>query len=165
MATKRELTLADDRGWALFIGTVESLNDEQVAETGYYPDQGWSVKDLMAHIGFWMTEAANMLEQMRFGTYDPAAVDAETLNKRVLRGQPRPVRSPSSARSASPRTRACSRSWMPCPSWTARPRSGSRNPPTGITASTSRGWTNGWRSSGLGRGREREPPLESPHGR
>jgi len=41
VATKRELTLADDRGWALFIGTVESLNDEQIVETGYYPDQGW----------------------------------------------------------------------------------------------------------------------------
>jgi hypothetical protein len=81
VATKRELTLAEDRGWALFIGTVESLNDVQIVETGYYPDQGWSVKDLMAHIGFWMTEAANKLEQMRFGTYDPATVDAETLNK------------------------------------------------------------------------------------
>jgi DinB superfamily len=81
VTTKRELTEADDRGWARFIRTIESLNDEQLVEVGYYLEEGWSVKDLTAHIGFWMTEAANRLEQMRFGTYDPAAVDAETLNK------------------------------------------------------------------------------------
>src|SRR5262245_27860983 len=84
MATKRELTQADDRGWATFIQTVESLNDEQLVEVGYYPHEGWSVKDLMAHIGFWMTEAANMLEQMRFGTYTPRTDESDVLNKQCF---------------------------------------------------------------------------------
>ena len=80
MATKRELTQADDRAWATFLETVESLNDEQLIEVGYYPDEGWSVKDLIAHIGFWMTEAANQLERMRFGTYVPNTAEADLLN-------------------------------------------------------------------------------------
>jgi len=81
VATKRELTQADDVGWATFIETVESLNEDQLIEVGYYADEGWSVKDLMAHIGFWMTEAANMLEQMRFGTYVPRTAESDVLNK------------------------------------------------------------------------------------
>jgi hypothetical protein len=81
VTTKRELTQADDHGWATFIQTVESLTDEQLVEVGYYPEEGWSVKDLIAHIGFWMTEAANRLEQMRFGTYVPGNAESDTLNK------------------------------------------------------------------------------------
>src|SRR4029077_5459475 len=81
VTTKRELTEADDRGWAAFLQTIESLNDEQLVEPCYFPDEDWSVKDLIAHIGFWMTVAADKLEQMRFGTYVPANVEADTLNK------------------------------------------------------------------------------------
>ena len=81
MTTKRELAEAEDRGWATFIQTVESLNDQQLLEVGYFPEEGWSVKDLVAHIGFWMTEAANQLERMRFGTYVPTTGDADALNK------------------------------------------------------------------------------------
>ena len=81
MTTKRELTTAEDAAWATFLQTVESLNEEQLMEVGYYPDDGWSVKDLIGHVGFWMSEAANMLEQMRFGTYVPGTADADTLNK------------------------------------------------------------------------------------
>jgi hypothetical protein len=81
LTTKRELTAAEDRAWATFIQTVESLNEEQLVEVGYYPEEGWSVKDLMAHVGFWMTEAANQLERMRFGTYTPTTGDADKLNK------------------------------------------------------------------------------------
>jgi hypothetical protein len=84
VATKRELIEADDRAWTLFIQTIESMSDEQLVEPGYYPDQGWSVKDMMAHVGFWMTEAANMLEQMRFGTYRPVTGDTDTLNKQCF---------------------------------------------------------------------------------
>ena len=94
MTTKRELAAADDRGWATFLETVESLTGEQLVEVGYYPDEGWSVKDLMAHIGFWMTEAANQLERMRFGTYTPTTGDADVLNKQCYeanRDVPLPV--------------------------------------------------------------------------
>ena len=93
MATKRELTQADDRGWAVFIGTVESLDDEQLRRDRVLPRPGWSVKDLIAHIGFWMAEAANKLERIRFGTYGPARSTSSD-ERGVLRGEPRPARSP-----------------------------------------------------------------------
>jgi hypothetical protein len=81
MATKRELVEADDRAWALFLATVESLSEEQLLEPGYYSDEVWSVKDLIGHIGFWMTMAADQLERMRLGTYVPTTGDSDVLNK------------------------------------------------------------------------------------
>jgi hypothetical protein len=80
VATKRELVEADDRAWARFLDTVESLAEEQILEPGYYPDGGWSVKDLIAHIAFWMTEAANKLEQIRMGTYRSEDIDTDAMN-------------------------------------------------------------------------------------
>lgn len=84
MATKREMTQADDRGWATYIRTIESLNDQQLVEPGYYPEEGWSVKDLIGHIGFWMTMAADQLERMRLGTYVPTTGDADVLNRQCF---------------------------------------------------------------------------------
>ena len=84
MATKREMTQADDRGWATYIQTIESLNDQQLVEPGYYPEEGWSVKDLIGHIGFWMTMAADQLERMRLGTYVPTTGDADVLNRQCF---------------------------------------------------------------------------------
>jgi hypothetical protein len=81
MATKRELVEADDRAWALFLATVESLSEEQLLEPGYYLHEGWSVKDLIGHIAFWMTMAADQLERMRLGTYVPTTGDADVLNR------------------------------------------------------------------------------------
>jgi hypothetical protein len=81
MATKRELVEADDRAWALFLATVESLSEEQLLEPGYYSDEVWCIKDLIAHMGFWLAEAANQLEEMRLGTYRPGTVDSEAINK------------------------------------------------------------------------------------
>jgi hypothetical protein len=94
MATKRELTEAEDRAWATFVQAIESLNDEQLAEVGYYRDEGWSVKDLVAHVGFWMAEAANQLERMRFGTYVPTTGESDVLNRQCFeanRDMPLPI--------------------------------------------------------------------------
>src|SRR4029079_5153684 len=51
----------------------------------------WTAKDLMAHLGCWMAEAANVIEQIRFGTFDSAPVDVEDMNARfydVMKDQP-----------------------------------------------------------------------------
>jgi hypothetical protein len=80
VATKRELIEADDLAWARFLGTVESLSDEQLVESGYYPAENWSVKDLVAHIAFWMAVAADKLEEMRLGSYVPGDTDSTALN-------------------------------------------------------------------------------------
>jgi hypothetical protein len=81
MATKRELCEADDAGWDQFLELVGSLLPEQLEEPGYTVE-GWSVKDLMAHIGNWQAEACCALEQIRCGTYQPGEVDVDGLNAR-----------------------------------------------------------------------------------
>jgi DinB superfamily len=79
--TKAEMVRQEDAAWALFESVIESLNAEQILEPGYYPDDGWSTKDLIAHVGSWMAEAASMLERIRFGTYGPDTRGTDDLNK------------------------------------------------------------------------------------
>lgn len=80
MGTKHELVASADVGWNEFLGLVESLTAEQMVEPGYYPE-GWSVKDLLGHIGGWQAETVQMLEQIRMGTYTRQRVDVEAFNE------------------------------------------------------------------------------------
>lgn len=77
---KGELVLEDDRGWAGLRAMVDPLTAEQLTRDGYYPD--WSIKDLLAHIGCWMAEAATMLEQIRMGTYESGGLIVDAVNRR-----------------------------------------------------------------------------------
>ena len=79
MTTKRELAAAEDAGWAALLEILESLTDAQVEEPGYFPE-GWSVKDLLAHLGGWQAETVRILEQVRFGTYRDGPIDVEAMN-------------------------------------------------------------------------------------
>ena len=83
MATKRELLSADDAGWNEFNGLVESLTPAQMEMPGYFPE-GWSVKDLITHVGSWQAEAGQVLEQIRMGTFGGDPVDVEKLNALFL---------------------------------------------------------------------------------
>ncbi len=76
----REMCSDEDRGWAEFIGAVESLSPAQLEMPGYYPE-GWSVKDLIAHIGSWQAEAGQILEQIRFGTFRHDPIDVDAMNR------------------------------------------------------------------------------------
>jgi hypothetical protein len=80
MATKRELQRAEDVAWTEFLGLVESLTADQMVEPGYYPE-GWSVKDLLGHIGSWQAEAVQVLEQIRMGTFTSSRIDIDALNR------------------------------------------------------------------------------------
>jgi hypothetical protein len=77
---KRELIELEDRAWDEFRSLLGRMTREQIGEVGYYQD--WSVKDLLAHIGCWMAEAATMLEQMRMGTYASRGLDVDAVNRR-----------------------------------------------------------------------------------
>ena len=79
MATKRELLAAEDAGWNELNGLIESLIPGQMEEPGYFPE-GWSVKDLMAHIGSWQAEAGQVLTQIRNGTLRGDPVDVDAMN-------------------------------------------------------------------------------------
>ncbi len=65
--------------WDELSDLIDTLSAEQVVRRGYFPD-GWSVKDMLGHIGTWMAEAGMILEQIRFGTYRAEEVDVDALN-------------------------------------------------------------------------------------
>jgi hypothetical protein len=80
MTSKREVLRAEDEGWSAFHAVVESLSPEKLEAPGYYPE-GWSVKDLMAHIASWQAEATRVLTQLRFDTYRKADLDVDAMNQ------------------------------------------------------------------------------------
>ena len=80
-STQRELMAQEDRLWAELHDLVDALPDDEVATPGYFPE-GWSAKDLVAHIGNWMAEAGVVLERMRSGTYRSEELDIDALNER-----------------------------------------------------------------------------------
>lgn len=77
----RDLGVEEDRLWTELHELVDSLPVDKVEEPGYFVE-GWSAKDLIAHIGSWLAEAAAVLEQIRFGTYHPEEIDIDSMNAR-----------------------------------------------------------------------------------
>ena len=51
------------------VGLIESLTPAQMEEPGYF-SEGWSVKDLMAHIGSWQAEAGQVLVELTADGHD-----------------------------------------------------------------------------------------------
>lgn len=74
-----ELLAEEDRLWAELHDLVDALPRDKVAEPGYF-DEGWSAKDLVAHIGSWLAEAGAVLERIRFQTYRPEEIDIDAAN-------------------------------------------------------------------------------------
>ena len=78
--SKRAMTELEERLWEELNLLVGSLPADKVADPGYFAE-GWSAKDLIAHIGSWLAEAGAVLEQIRFGTYRPGEIDIDAMNK------------------------------------------------------------------------------------
>jgi hypothetical protein len=76
----RELIAEEGRLWAELHELVDSLPQDKVAEPGYFAE-GWSAKDLVAHIGSWLAEAGVVLERIRFHTYRPEEIDVASMNQ------------------------------------------------------------------------------------
>jgi hypothetical protein len=74
------LLAEEERGWTELHALVDSLPPDRVEEPGYFAE-GWSAKDLIAHIGSWLAEAAAVLERIRFGTYRPGEIDIDATNE------------------------------------------------------------------------------------
>ena len=53
---------------------------DKVEEPGYFPE-GWTAKDLIAHLGSWLAEAGVVLDRIRFGTYRPGEIDIDAMNE------------------------------------------------------------------------------------
>jgi len=73
MTSKRDLCREEDQGWAELVGLVEQLSPHEMEEPGYTAE-GWSVKDMLAHLAAWMAEAGIVIEQIRWGTYRPDGI-------------------------------------------------------------------------------------------
>ena len=58
---------AEAEGWAELSELLARLSPEQMVEPGFSED--WNVKDLLAHIGGWLGDAAQDLDRIRQGTY------------------------------------------------------------------------------------------------
>ena len=58
---------------------LAKLSMEQILEPGINGD-GWSVKDMLWHLGAWSAESANALERIGLGTYAPLDRDTDELN-------------------------------------------------------------------------------------
>jgi hypothetical protein len=78
-----DLMAAEDAGWDELHALMESLDPGQAEQPGYYPE-GWSAKDLLAHIGSWLAEAGAALEQISVGTYRPEEIDIDAMNQRFI---------------------------------------------------------------------------------
>ena len=76
---KRELLAEEDRLWTELHELVDSMPHDKVDEPGYFIE-GWSAKDLVAHIGSWLAEAGIVLERIRVGTYRPEEIDIDAMN-------------------------------------------------------------------------------------
>jgi len=70
---------AEAAGWHALHSLVDSLTPEQAMRPGYFPE-GWTVRDVVGHIGAWLAEAGQLLEQMRAGTYVEGELDVDAAN-------------------------------------------------------------------------------------
>jgi hypothetical protein len=76
----RTLLAEEERLWMELHLLVDSLPEDKVGEPGYFAE-GWSAKDLVAHIGSWLAEAGVVLERIRFGTYRAEEIDIDAMNE------------------------------------------------------------------------------------
>src|SRR5262245_52727796 len=78
-----DLRKAEDEGWHELHALIDSLPPAAVERPGYF-EEGWSAKDLVAHIGAWLAQAGVALEQIGSGTYRADEIDVDALNGRYL---------------------------------------------------------------------------------
>jgi hypothetical protein len=78
-ADREHLLAEEERPWTELHRLVDSLPQDTVDEPGYF-QEGWSAKDLVAHIGSWLAEAGVVLERIRSGTYRPDEIDVDAMN-------------------------------------------------------------------------------------
>ena len=76
-----ELRRAEVLGWHETHSLVDSLRAEELLQPGYY-SEGWTVRDLVAHLGAWLAEGGIQLEQIHAGTYLEGELDVDVANQK-----------------------------------------------------------------------------------
>jgi hypothetical protein len=72
------------RGWYQIADLVRSLTPDECLVPGYYRDPDWTVRDVVAHLGTWLAQAATQFERIGAGTYEGHDVDIDALNAALL---------------------------------------------------------------------------------
>ena len=54
----RDLMAEEEQLWTELHGLIDTLPQDKVEEPGYFPE-GWTAKDLVAHLGSWLAEAGS----------------------------------------------------------------------------------------------------------
>jgi len=78
-----DLLREEDSGWTEFHRLIEPLSPTEAETPGYFPE-GWSVKDLIGHLGSWLAEAGIALERIAAGTYRAGELDIDAKNDEFL---------------------------------------------------------------------------------
>lgn len=82
-AMKSRVLDAENAGWTELHRLIDLLTPEQAERPGFY-DEGWTAKDMLAHIGAWLAEAGLLLERIAVGTYRRDEIDIDSMNERFL---------------------------------------------------------------------------------
>jgi Mycothiol maleylpyruvate isomerase N-terminal domain len=78
-----ELLAVEEAGWTEVHRLFDTLSPAQADTPGYFAE-GWSVKDLIGHLGSWLAEAGIALERIDAGTYRPGELDIDAKNDEFL---------------------------------------------------------------------------------
>src|SRR5688572_12069181 len=64
--------------WSEITALIHMLSADERLAPGYFRDPDWSVKDLVAHLGAWLQDAATQLTNIAARSYQPhdVAIDA-----------------------------------------------------------------------------------------
>jgi hypothetical protein len=81
MAAELELEAAR---WAQIMALVALLTPEERLAPGYFRDPDWTVKDLLAHLGWWHGEARSELLKIATRMYEDHDFDIDRRNAEVL---------------------------------------------------------------------------------
>lgn len=69
MGRREDLLRREAEAWARIDGVTEALSADELVQPGYTAE-GWSAKDMMAHVAAWSDYAARVLDEIATGTWD-----------------------------------------------------------------------------------------------
>jgi hypothetical protein len=72
----------EDDGWTRLLDAFAQVSDERFEEPTLTPG-GWSAKDAMFHVAYWLQDCTRVLNSIAAGRFDAAgenALDIETIN-------------------------------------------------------------------------------------
>ena len=83
----QRLLEAEDDGWKTLVDALAHIPDDRFEEPTLTPE-GWSAKDAMFHVAYWLDDCARVLQAIGAGTFDATAenaLDTQSINDEGFR--------------------------------------------------------------------------------